>query len=240
MTGKESNQTAEPLGTRVVLDMLSIVENSKNHCVYFDNFFSSHALLCKLKGMLFRATGTIKENRTAHCPLQPTKTLEKMPSGSYDFSFDTNNEVLLVKWIDNKCVCLASNFDYVEPLATVPRWNVKEKARQQIPQPRVINNYNQYMGGVDHHDWLLEKYSIAIRGKKWYWCLFTKMVDMAIINSFLRYRRIRGKKPITLKDFRRQITVPYPKLGHGRNILKGYPSTSLRPLAILLHPERMC
>lgn len=74
--GKESNQTAEPLGTRVVVDMLSIVENSKNHCVYFDNFFSSHSLLCKLKEMLFRATGTIRENRTAHCPLQPTKALD--------------------------------------------------------------------------------------------------------------------------------------------------------------------
>lgn len=153
-----------------------------------------------------------------------------MPRGSYDFRFDTNNEVLLVKWNDNKCVCLVTNFDLVEPLATVPRWNAKEKAREQIPQPRVINNYNQYMGGVDHHDWLLEKHSISIRGKKWYWCLFTRMVDMAVINSFLLYRRIHGKKSVTLKDFRRQIAVPYLKLGHGRNILKGrplsYPSTS--------------
>jgi hypothetical protein len=41
------------------------------------------------------------------------------------------------------------------------------------------------MGGVDHHDWLLEKHSIAVRGEKWYWCLVTRMTDMSIVNAFV-------------------------------------------------------
>lgn len=53
---------------------------------------------------------------------------------------------------------------------------------------------------------------------------------MAIVNGFLLYRRIHGKKSITIKNFRRQIAVPYLKLGHGRNVSKGrpfsFPSTS--------------
>lgn len=53
---------------------------------------------------------------------------------------------------------------------------------------------------------------------------------MAVVNSFLTYRRVYGKKSITIKDFRRQIAVTYLKIGHGRNVLKGrplsFPSTS--------------
>ncbi|XP_066258244.1 piggyBac transposable element-derived protein 2-like [Euwallacea similis] len=221
--GKEDNQSNTPLGTRVILSMLSVVKNPKCYCIYFDNFFSSHALFVRLKEMKFRATGTIRENRTARCPVQPTKELERLPRGSYDFRFDTENKILVVKWNDNKCVSIASNFDTITPMATVTRWNGKTKSRMPIQQPRIIFNYNQYMGGVDHHDWLLEKYSIAIRGKKWYWCLFTRIIDMAMINSFLLYRRVNGKNSITLKDFRREIAISYLKLGHGRSVMKGRP-----------------
>ncbi|GFQ70909.1 hypothetical protein TNCT_9431 [Trichonephila clavata] len=39
------------------------------------------------------------------------------------------------------------------------------------------------MGGVDQHDWLLEKHTIHIRGRKWYWPIFTRVTDMAIVNT---------------------------------------------------------
>lgn len=84
---------------------------------------------------------------------------------------------------------MATNFDYIKPLATVAPWNGKEKTRMLVPQPRLIHNYNHCMGGVDRQDWLLEKHSITMRGKKWYCCLFTRTIDMAIINAFLLYRR---------------------------------------------------
>lgn len=106
----------------------------------------------------------------------------------------------------------------------------RKKERVAVPQPRAINNYNKYMGGVDHHDWLLEKHSIAVRGKKWYWCLVTRIIDMAVVNAFLLYRKIHGKKSISIKDFRRALAVYYLKLGHGKRTLKGrplsFPSTS--------------
>ncbi|KAF2902940.1 hypothetical protein ILUMI_03240 [Ignelater luminosus] len=33
-------------------------------------------------------------------------------------------------------------------------------------QPHLIKNYNQHMGGVDKHDWLVGKYNVQTRGKK--------------------------------------------------------------------------
>lgn len=82
------NPSNEPLGTRVIRKMLSVVEDPDSYFIYFDNFFSSHALLITLKEMGFRATGTIRENRIAKCPIKSTKELEKSARGTYDFQFD--------------------------------------------------------------------------------------------------------------------------------------------------------
>ena len=32
----------------------------------------------------------------------------------------------------------------------------------------MIEKYNKYIEGLEHYDWLLEKYCIAIKEKKWY------------------------------------------------------------------------
>lgn len=72
------------------------------------------------------------------------------------------------------------------------------------------------MGGVDHHDWLVGKYSVSIRGKKWYWPLFTRFLDMAVVNSWVIYRMIhQGDSSAQLSDldFKRAICVSYMKLG---------------------------
>lgn len=99
-----------------------------------------------------------------------------------------------MKWKDNKCVSLATNYDTIQPLSEVQRWIRSSGERSDVLQPRVVANYSNYMGGVDHHDWLLEKHGIAIRGKKWYWCLFIRIIDMAIVNGFVLYNMIKGKK----------------------------------------------
>lgn len=89
----------------------------------------------------------------------------------------------------------------------------------------MINNYNRYMGGVDQHDWFLEKHSISVRGKKWYWCLVTRIIDMAVVNGFILYNKIQGKKSMSIKDFRRAIAIQYLKIGHGQRVLKGRPTS---------------
>nr|GFT18541.1 hypothetical protein NPIL_348141 [Nephila pilipes]GFU12799.1 hypothetical protein NPIL_691441 [Nephila pilipes] len=41
--------------------------------------------------------------------------------GSHDFYFDVKNEITAVKWNDNKCITLVTNFDIIEPLTSVSR-----------------------------------------------------------------------------------------------------------------------
>ncbi|KAL3214780.1 hypothetical protein MRX96_034681 [Rhipicephalus microplus] len=45
---KNEKDDKTPLGTRVVSDMVSVLEAPEHHEVYFDNFFTSHGLLTKL------------------------------------------------------------------------------------------------------------------------------------------------------------------------------------------------
>jgi hypothetical protein len=61
------------------------------------------------------------------------------------------NKILMVRWNDNNCVTIGTNFDTVEPICAVRRWNKDKKQHAPISQPRLINNYIKFMGGVDHH-----------------------------------------------------------------------------------------
>lgn len=65
-TGKsESNNTAGlNLGSKVVINLLECVEVPNDQVIYFDNFFTNRDLLIHLKHLGFRATGTMRENRT--------------------------------------------------------------------------------------------------------------------------------------------------------------------------------
>ena len=73
----KAKNNSKPLGPQVVSDLLSIVEKSACHRVYFDNFFTSYLLLRDLHEKGFKALGTIRENRTTKCPLSPQHQLNK-------------------------------------------------------------------------------------------------------------------------------------------------------------------
>ncbi|XP_050295699.1 piggyBac transposable element-derived protein 2-like [Anthonomus grandis grandis] len=105
-----------------------------------------------LKEKCFRATGTIRENRSPKCPTKSSKELEKEPRGAYDWHFDSSQKILVVKWNDSRCVSVATNFDTLLPTTIVQRWNKEEGGRVPVAQPLLIAKGNKHMGGVDHHD----------------------------------------------------------------------------------------
>ena len=133
------------MGSYVVNKMLTAVTEVDNHVVFFDNYFTSYQLMSELSGRNIRVCGTVRENRTNHCPLKPKKVIEKEDRGSFDYRSD--GKVLCVKWNDNRAVTVASNYFGVEPLHKTERY-VKGQGRKQIPQPDAIHKYNKGMGGV--------------------------------------------------------------------------------------------
>ena len=226
--GKETGPKQDlPLGTRVVTEMLEAVHTPTDHIVYFDNLFTSRQLMVTLAEEGYRATGTVQERRTNKCPLPDSKTMAKTDRGTYETRFDITEEIAVTRWNDNRCVTMMSNFDSDQPAARAKRWYRAQRAHKFVEQPRMVHNYNLHMGGVDAHDWLCGKYSTSIRGKKWYWCLFTRLIDMSVVNAWMLHRHSQPS-PLSLLEFRRNIAVAYLRL-LGLRDLRVLPSASVIP-----------
>ena len=203
--GKEKTlpeQTVQQtLGSRVVLSMCDHLENPLDHEVYIDNFFTSYELLVHMRSLGLRVTGTVRSNRTAKCPLQEDKLMKKEGRGEVDFRFDEKEEILFVKWHDNSLFTVGTNHQTVELYASAQRWSKSAKKEITIPQPQLISRYNKFMGGVDHLDWLVQKYRIGIRSKKWYFSLFTNCLDVAIVNAWILHS-MSTDSPLPLLQFK--------------------------------------
>lgn len=119
------------------------------HIVYFDNFFTNYQLLHDLRLLGYRTTGTMRENRTMKCPHITVKMMKKRPRAEYDYRFDMENEISIVRWKDNNVVTIGTNYDTIEPLGKVKRWCKLLKQKVEFEVPRLIINYNKGMGGVD-------------------------------------------------------------------------------------------
>ena len=63
------------------------------------------------------------------------------------------------------------------------------------------------MGGTDRMDQNVNAYRIAVRGKKWWWPLFTWLVDVCVQNAWIL--SICAGKNIDLLGFRREIVMSY-------------------------------
>ena len=77
-----------------------------------------------------------------------------------------------------------------------------------VNMPDAIKKINSGMPGVDLSDWKTQRYRIAIKGKKWYFCLFSHMLDVAIVNAHELYKIVtQDEKKMDLLDFRTFITT---------------------------------
>lgn len=176
-----SKFTGYGLGEKVVLE-LTEQDWGKGKIVYFDNFFSSVALLEKLKTENTYACGTIRSNRKGLAGNMIADSQMKRGDSDHRFS----NLIGCWKWKDNKVVHLVSNFHGNES-ATVLR-KEKNGSKSAITCPVAIKDYNSYMGGVDTADRLRALY-----------CM-----DIAFVNSYVIHGLIM--KQTTVKDFRRSVT----------------------------------
>lgn len=209
--GKENDCDKRPLGTRVVTEMVETLKPTKSNCIVMDNFFCSHDLLCELKEMEIPAIGTMRENRVSGCPLADEKTLKQQGRGTSDNMFDSVNEIAVTKWLDNRAVIVGANFDISNTKKTCQRWT-KGQGRIDISVPPAVHIYNKGMGGVDLMDNFVNAYRIAIASKKWYWCLFTVLADIAVSNAWILYRKVNVNAKMDQLDFKSSIALTYLKL----------------------------
>lgn len=116
--GKTSNEVVDSvpnigLGGNIVISLITKAELPANngHTVFFDNYFTSIALMEEMKNRGYYASGTCRDNRTDKCPISQSRM---------------SGDIMLMKWKDNKEVTLVSNFDSTEMKST-RRYDRQEK-----------------------------------------------------------------------------------------------------------------
>ena len=193
----------------VIYRLTRTLSKNKNFKLFFDNYFSSINLMVMLKKEKIWATCTACQDRLAGAKnhLSTQKTLKKKGCGTVDHVVDVNSGVAIVQWLDNNAVHLRSNYIGNELGTQAKRWDKKQKKFVYVDRPRIVEDYNQYMGGVDLMDMLLSTYRVRQRTIKNYMHIFYYLLGISINNGWLLYRwhknqeMVPKKQQLSLLDF---------------------------------------
>lgn len=194
----------------VVLYLSQIIPEDQNFRLYFDNYFTSVPLQTHLASKNIWCCGTVQANRVKNLKFISDKELKAKGRGSFEEweCFENNRRIRCLKWFDNRPVHVLSTFLGAEPTVEKKRYDRKTKSSVQVSCPKMIDAYNKAMGGVDLHDQLIALYRFSFKSKKYYHRMFFHLIDMAIVNSWLLYRRdadrikIPPRKQLSLSQFK--------------------------------------
>lgn len=195
--GNEEMEKVFGKAAYTVLHLLDEYDESKKcqpYHVFFDNYFTTFPLLAELTKRGYSGTGTIRKDRVDEtCPISSTAEMSKTERGTSSSAVGKidSGEIVVTRWQDNAVVTVASTLHGQPPIGKVKRWSKKDSKHVQITVPHAIQVYNSNMGGTDRMDQKINAYRIGIRGKKWWWNLFTWMVDAAMQNAW-QIARSRG------------------------------------------------
>ena len=127
--------------------MTDSLPDGNNFKLFADNYFSSVALAEKLKKTQLLYTGMVKMNRVAGNKLPNDKEMKKAGRGHIVSQIEQNTNVVCVRWNDNKVVSLISSYVGPEPVTKARQWDKKNKEYVEINRPKVVEEYNKFMGG---------------------------------------------------------------------------------------------
>ena len=108
------------------------------------------------------------------------------------FATDKVNKIVICRRMDNSVVSVASTIHTNDASCKVRRYSQSEKKNVEVDYPKMIQEHNKHMGGTDRQDQNIHNYRIAFRGKKWYWCIFTWLIDVTEQNACCCTRNVVG------------------------------------------------
>ena len=137
--------------------------------------------------MGFLTIATIRSDRIKSCPLPCEKDLKKRGRGAHAYITDLNSGMFVLRWYDNKCVQMCSNYSDPAPSSTIKRWDRKENKEIEISCPSIVAEYNAYMGGVDLSNMLISLCCTKFKTKHWYLKIMAHYIDICKVNAWLIY-----------------------------------------------------
>lgn len=243
-TGVDSTHAHLGLGGSVVMRLSEAMPTHKNLKFFFDNYFTSIGLLRELKALGILATGTIRGNRLMGCSLKSEKELKKEGRGSMDEKVIEEGDVVLVRWLDNGVVNIASTQVGAGEVGVAKRWSVAAKERIEIPCPEAILYYNRFMGGVDKLDFVMALYPMRAKTRKWTVRVLSHFVSLALANSWLEYVRdashegLARSKTHDMMSFQTEVALSLIKQNQEVQKKRGRPSAEFQAPVRQAHNAR--
>lgn len=210
-------------GATMVLHLANRIERP-GHKLFFDNYFSTFQVFEVLSQKKIYAAGTVRLDRFAKPPFTCDKEMKKTGRGCSEEVVSSNGSVVCVKWCDNKCVALASNYIGVGKIDTAIRYDKVSKQQISINRPQIVRDYNMNMGGVDLMNQMISYYRISIRSKKWTLRMIAHFIDFSIVQSWIEYKndckisKIPQRQVMDLLAFRMSLAnqLVYPQVSAKR------------------------
>ena len=211
--------------------------------VYFDNFYSNIPLFSYLRTLGVGACGTVRTN-SSKFPKQLKPSKKKLQCNWNTIRSYVVDGVNVIFWMDNGPVYLLSTIhtveydaDFVERNRKRPRIHQHNKKSvldvfgnasvKNLRIPRVIDDYNYNMNGVDVADQLRSYYDTHIVTRRNWYPIFFWILDTCIINAFIMSKSIASTKHLSQKEFRMDIANEL--INHGltdRRVTRSYVTQS--------------
>jgi hypothetical protein len=127
--------------------------------------------------------------------MPPDISKNKLKRGEHEI-WSANN-ILCVKWKDNKDVPFLSTKHKSADVTGTGKLRRKKKSqtpREGVKKPKCAIEYQKGTGGMDLQNQVTALFPIKRRTVEGYRKIFFYILDMCIINSFIVYHKISGKK----------------------------------------------
>jgi len=174
--------------------------------IYMDNYFSSIPLFQHLRDHGIGAAGTTRPGRHDFpAELALDKSVARRILEWNHLSGTLVNGVWSALWQDNNTVLFLTTIHDLRQLVLANRLRPKKcstnaisarkpfgefEYRKLLPIPEMIDDYNQFMGGVDIADQLRSNYPTHQKSQRtwlplWFWALDTTVSNCYVINKHL-------------------------------------------------------
>ena len=213
----------------------------QGYLLYLDNFYTSIGLATYLLERQTAMCGTVCSNRVG---LPADLKALNVPKGT--FAFRRRGKCLLLKYHDKKVVLMLSTMHDASSVPTRKR----DRDGRQFHRLAANHSYNQFMGGVDKNDSMVETHTSIRRNAKWYKKLGFHYIEEALQNAFIiakRHLRINhyafqkeaARALLVAGDAEACIAVAAAAGGTDRLLGKHFPS-SIPPTTKKERPTRVC
>ena len=91
------------------------------------------------------------------------------------------------------------------------------KGKTAVDMPALVDDYNNGMCGVDTKDQLLGAYRPGLGGKKWWWPLFTNVINVAQVAAYKLYTYTTdARRPLSHIEFLSEVAEVMVRKDHIR------------------------